>query len=178
MKRTRRPGFTLFQLLIVLAVLAILLGLLLPAVAKVRQAAARTQSSNHLRQLSLVVHNYADTDPRHMLPVSIDANGFSAFTKLLPDVEANDVYKSIDQIKPFDDKANAEPRKAQLKWLQSPLDPITVVKDGWGACDSLYRITADPRLNHRAQVVAGVLGERCAAALSAFFQGKRALGKK
>src|SRR5690349_16680078 len=47
-----------------------------------------------------------------------------------------------------------------------------------GACDSLYRITSDPRLNHRAQVVAGVLGERCAAALSDFFQGKRALGKK
>jgi tRNA(adenine34) deaminase len=47
-----------------------------------------------------------------------------------------------------------------------------------GACDSLYRITADPRLNHRARVVAGVLGDRCAAALSAFFQGKRALGKK
>ena len=47
-----------------------------------------------------------------------------------------------------------------------------------GACDSLYRLTSDPRLNHRAQVVAGVLGERCAAALSAFFQGKRALGKK
>ena len=47
-----------------------------------------------------------------------------------------------------------------------------------GACDSLYRITSDPRLNHRAQVVAGVLGERCAAALSAFFRGKRALGKK
>ena len=47
-----------------------------------------------------------------------------------------------------------------------------------GACDSLYRITSDPRLNHRAQVVAGVLGDRCAAALSAFFQGKRALGKK
>jgi len=47
-----------------------------------------------------------------------------------------------------------------------------------GACDSLYRITSDARLNHRAQVVAGVLGDRCAAALSAFFQGKRALGKK
>jgi tRNA(adenine34) deaminase len=47
-----------------------------------------------------------------------------------------------------------------------------------GACDSLYRITSDPRLNHRAQVVAGVLGDRCAAVLSAFFQGKRALGKK
>ena len=47
-----------------------------------------------------------------------------------------------------------------------------------GACDSLYRLTSDSRLNHRAQVVAGVLGDRCAAALSAFFQGKRALGKK
>ena len=47
-----------------------------------------------------------------------------------------------------------------------------------GACHTLYQIPTDPRLNHRAQVVAGVLGERCAAALSAFFQGKRALGKK
>jgi tRNA(adenine34) deaminase len=42
-----------------------------------------------------------------------------------------------------------------------------------GACHTLYRITSDPRLNHRAQVVAGVLEERCAAMLSAFFAGKR-----
>jgi tRNA(adenine34) deaminase len=42
-----------------------------------------------------------------------------------------------------------------------------------GACDTLYHITADPRLNHRAQVVGGVLSERCAAVLSAFFQKKR-----
>jgi tRNA(adenine34) deaminase len=42
-----------------------------------------------------------------------------------------------------------------------------------GACDTLYHITNDPRLNHRAQVVGGVLGERCAAVLSDFFQKKR-----
>jgi len=42
-----------------------------------------------------------------------------------------------------------------------------------GACDTLYRITADPRLNHRAQVVSGVLAERCAAVLSGFFAAKR-----
>src|SRR5438874_4604351 len=42
-----------------------------------------------------------------------------------------------------------------------------------GACDTLYRITGDPRLNHRAQVVAGVLAERCAAVLSDFFAAKR-----
>src|SRR5947208_1477423 len=47
-----------------------------------------------------------------------------------------------------------------------------------GACDTLYRITADPRLNHRAQVVGGVLAQRCAAVLSDFFAAKRRLGKK
>ena len=46
-----------------------------------------------------------------------------------------------------------------------------------GACDTLYRITSDPRLNHRAQVVGGVLAERCAAVLSEFFAAKRRQGK-
>ena len=47
-----------------------------------------------------------------------------------------------------------------------------------GACHTLYQITNDPRLNHRCQVVGGVLADRCAGLLSAFFAGKRALGKK
>jgi tRNA(adenine34) deaminase len=47
-----------------------------------------------------------------------------------------------------------------------------------GACDTLYRIPSDGRLNHRAQVVGGVLSERCAAILGEFFAGKRRLGKK
>lgn len=47
-----------------------------------------------------------------------------------------------------------------------------------GACDTLYRITSDARLNHRAQVVGGVLADRCAAVLSDFFAAKRRLGKK
>src|SRR6266404_1437795 len=46
-----------------------------------------------------------------------------------------------------------------------------------GACDTLYRITSDPRLNHRAQVVGGVLSDRCAEVLSAFFAAKRRPGK-
>src|SRR5918994_1994858 len=45
-----------------------------------------------------------------------------------------------------------------------------------GACHTLYQITSDPRLNHRCQVVGGVLAKRCAAVLSAFFARKRALG--
>ena len=47
-----------------------------------------------------------------------------------------------------------------------------------GACDTLYRITSDPRLNHRALVLRGVLGDRCAALLSEFFQARRSEGKK
>jgi tRNA(adenine34) deaminase len=47
-----------------------------------------------------------------------------------------------------------------------------------GACDTLYRIPSDDRLNHRAQIVGGVLAERCAAILGEFFSGKRRLGKK
>ena len=47
-----------------------------------------------------------------------------------------------------------------------------------GACHTLYTITADPRLNHRASVVSGVLAERCAAVLGEFFAAKRRLGKK
>jgi tRNA(adenine34) deaminase len=46
-----------------------------------------------------------------------------------------------------------------------------------GACHTLYQITTDPRLNHRAQVVPGVLADRCAAILTDFFAGKRRLGK-
>ena len=45
-----------------------------------------------------------------------------------------------------------------------------------GACDSLFRITNDPRLNHRAQVVSGVLGERCSEVLTRFFAAKRKQG--
>jgi tRNA(adenine34) deaminase len=46
-----------------------------------------------------------------------------------------------------------------------------------GACDTLYHITDDARLNHRAQVISGVLAEPCAAILSEFFAAKRRLGK-
>ena len=47
-----------------------------------------------------------------------------------------------------------------------------------GACDTLFQLCSDPRLNHRAQLVRGVLAERCAGVLSDFFAAKRRLGRK
>jgi prepilin-type N-terminal cleavage/methylation domain-containing protein len=116
--RLRRwRGFTLIELLVVMAIIAILIGLLLPAVQKVREAAARIQCANNLKQISLATINCADQHDGNM-PVGmgmypthgqmwgadpdggdlwrdVPQSGYgSAFFHILPYIEQDNLYKS------------------------------------------------------------------------------------
>ena len=120
MKRSHRSGFTLFELLVVLAIFAILLGLLLPAIWKVRQAAARMSSMNNMKQIALAAFNYESTNAT--FPTGVDDNHFSAFAKLLPYIEQANVFNLIDFKKPVDDAANDPIRATIIKTFVSPED--------------------------------------------------------
>src|SRR5262245_47658314 len=94
MKRSSRPAYGLFQLVVVLAVLLLLIAMLLPAVQKVRLAAARMKSQNNLKQLGIAVHNYAAVN--NMMPPGVDDKGFSGLTHLLPYIEQDNLYRNTD----------------------------------------------------------------------------------
>ena len=101
--QTRRRAFTLVELLVVIAIIGILIGMLLPAVQMVREAARRTSCLNNIKQLGLAVHNYHDT--KRFIPPSRPADNFLAWpVSLMPYLEQNNLYDAFDVDRLYEDQ--------------------------------------------------------------------------
>lgn len=104
MKNRHRQAFTLIELLVVIAIIGVLVGMLLPAVQQVREAARRTECSNKMRQLTLACHNYESAlksyppgEGVYVDPVSgISTITVSTHAFLLPYIEQNNLFDTVN----------------------------------------------------------------------------------
>jgi prepilin-type N-terminal cleavage/methylation domain-containing protein len=94
--RGRRDGFTLIEMLVVIAIISLLMGLLLPAIQKVREAANRASCANNLKQITLALHHY-ELNNGQLPPFSMLSNGGATWAVLiLPYMEQDNLYRQWD----------------------------------------------------------------------------------
>ena len=124
---SRRRAFTLIELLVVIAIIAILIALLVPAVQKVREAAARAQCQNNLKQIGLALQNHLARSKRFPpgwdLTVSPLSGGFPWGLYLLPFIEQDALYKGVDFSQPLTTAGNVAVISTPLTVFQCPSVP-------------------------------------------------------
>lgn len=142
MKPQLHRGFTLLELIVVIGILGVLVALLLPAVQRVRDAAARSRCQNNLRQIGIALHNYHDAES--ILPPGIRGEGadfpfMSWLVRILPFVEQGAVWKQAVAAYGVD-----------YRFSDDPPHPFATVMP-------LYGCPADPRTAQVGHAYAGRL---------------------
>jgi prepilin-type N-terminal cleavage/methylation domain-containing protein len=134
-KGINRRGFTLFELLIVLALVVSLFGLLLPALQKVREAADRTKCTNNLHQIMIAAHNFDATNqvlPPAIGPMPGKPGDGTVFFHLLPYVEQDNLFANG-----HDENGDPTPWGGEVYSGKVPV--LLCPSDGTGGRDHLYQ---------------------------------------